>query len=388
MDELTATQIPAPNITCPALPASCANGLGGFSANGAASEGSGSGGGSVTVTKQQNVGPYDTVQLHASDSSALNNWLAQNSFTIPSAVTPVIDAYVSEGFDFLAMKLLPDQGVSAMRPVRVTTPGASVSLPLRMASIGTGATVGITIWVVSDGRYEPENFPFFHIDDSQLVWNFTTSASNYTTLRAQDETALGGKGWEIESSIDLNQQTIASVIESGGVYYPGGGYSPAPESDAGEDYLPIVGGGGSADGGDDGGVVVVETADQVRDDDVAALFAGNGGTNVRVTRIRSDISHAAMTTDLILQASADQSELSNIRNVTQSVGLVCPIYENCAIVGYGTPAQAQASLSGGGGCVTSAQSSREPASLAALGGLFALVALRIGRARRGSSKKA
>src|SRR5271163_4367322 len=28
MDELTATQIPAPNITCPALPASCTNGLG------------------------------------------------------------------------------------------------------------------------------------------------------------------------------------------------------------------------------------------------------------------------------------------------------------------------------------------------------------------------
>jgi hypothetical protein len=95
-----------------------------------------------------------------------------------------------------------------------------------------------------------------------------------------------------------------------------------------------------------------------------------------------------MTTDLILQASADQSELSNIRNVTQSVGLVCPIYDNCAIVGYGTPAQAQASLAGGGGCVASAQSNHEPAGLAAVGGLFALVALRVVRVRRRSSKKA
>ena len=41
-----------------------------------------------------------------------------------------------------------------MRPIRVTTQGASLALPLRMAAVGTGATVGITLWVVSDGRYE------------------------------------------------------------------------------------------------------------------------------------------------------------------------------------------------------------------------------------------
>src|SRR6202044_2992311 len=117
-------------------------------------------------------------------------------------------------------------GVQAMRPVRVTTSGASLSLPLRMAAVGTGATVGVTIWVVSDGRYEPQNFPFFHIDDSQLVWDWSTSSSNYTTLRATNEAALGGRGWEIESSIDLNEQLISNVVLSGGQYYGGlgGGY--------------------------------------------------------------------------------------------------------------------------------------------------------------------
>ena len=247
----------------------------------------------------------------STDSSALNNWLSQNGFAIPAAVTPVIDAYVAEGFDFLAMKLLPNEGVQAMRPVRVTMPGASLSLPLRMAAVGTGATVGITIWVVSDGRYEPQNFPFFHIDDSALVWDWSTSISNYTTLRAQNEAALGGKGWEIESSIDLNEQLISSVIQSGGVYY-GGGFGSAPPDDAGADYLPILAQeDGGADGGEEGGVA--ETADQVRADDIAALFAGMNGPTVRVTRMRSDISHAAMTADFVLQASPDQSELSNIR---------------------------------------------------------------------------
>jgi MYXO-CTERM domain-containing protein len=60
---------------------------------------------------------------------------------------------------------------------------------------------------------------------------------------------------------------------------------------------------------------------------------GQQGPNVRVTRIRSDIAHAAMTEDFLLQASSDQSELSNIRNVTKSVNLTCPVYQSCSSVG-------------------------------------------------------
>jgi hypothetical protein len=389
VDALTATQIQAPPSNCPGFPADCQ------SFSGPAAEGAGRGSadaaaaaGGVTVTKQENVGPYETVQLHATDSSALNNWLSQNGFSIPADVTPVIDAYVAENFDFLAMKLLPNQGIQSMRPVRVTMPGASVSLPLRMASIGTGNTVGITIWVVSDGRYEPQNFPFFHIDDSQLVWDWSTSLSNYTTLRAQNEAALDGKGWEIESSITLAQALISNVIESGGVYYGqgygGGGF--APTADAGADYLAT----NTSDGGSDGGAG--QTADQVRTADVTALFAGMSGPNVRVTRIRSDISHAAMTKDFVLQASSDQSELSNVRTVTESINEVCPIYNNsCGVVGSGTVQQAETANAlasgGGGGCNTTARSSKAPVGLAVLGAGLGLVLVRIVRDRRRTSRR-
>jgi hypothetical protein len=322
----------------------------------------------VTVLKQENVGPYATVQLHSTDSSALDNWLAQNGYNVAADVAPVIAEYITEGFDFLAMKLLPNQGVQAMRPVRVTTPGASLSLPLRMAAVGTGVTVGITIWVVSDGRYEPQNFPFFHIDDSALVWDFSTSSSNYTALRQQDEAQYKGKGWEIESSITLNEQLITSVILSGGQYY-GGGYGggiAAPAEDPSLDYLPVGDPDAGVDGGDDGGAT--ETAEEVRTDDVTALFAGMAGPNVRVTRIRSDIAHAAMTADFVLQASADQSELSNVRNVTRSVNLTCPVYNGCSVVG---------------GCSASLPPRRgAAATLGVIAGALGLVAARLLRARR------
>ncbi len=367
-DALTATQIPAPPQNCAPAP-SCPSLGGGSNAESFASGSAGAM--TVTVTKQENVGPYDTVQLHSADTSALENWLTQNGFVIPANEQPVIAAYVAEGFDFLAMKLLPNQGVQAMRPVRVTTPGASLSLPLRMASIGTGVTVGITIWVVSDGRYEPQNFPFFHIDDSKLVWDWSTNSSNYTALRSSDEGALGGKGWEIESSLTLNQELITSVILSGGqstVGFQPGAISQSPPSDATQDYLAV----GDPDAGADAGPY--ESADDVRTADIATLFVGLAGPNVRVTRIRSDIAHAAMTQDFLLQASSDQSELSNIRNVTQSVNLTCPTYQSCSTIGC------------------AASSSVEPrGGLAALGAVacaLGLIAARALRARRRASRAA
>jgi|HubBroStandDraft_1064217.scaffolds.fasta_scaffold01420_15 uncharacterized protein DUF2330 len=445
-DVLTETQIIPPEPNCPSP--NCffaAAAVGSVASSGTTSSASAEP--VVTVTKQENVGPYATVQLHSTDSGALEAWLAQNGYNITPDVAPVIAEYITEGFDFLAMKLLPNQGVQAMRPVRVTTPGASLSLPLRMAAVGTGPEVGITIWVVADGRYEPQNFPFFHIDDSALVWDFSTSQSNYTTLRVQNEANLMGKGWEIESSISLNEQTISNVILSGGQYYGGGGFggAVAAPADPTLDYLPVP---ASGDGGAEGGAG--QTAEEVRTADVNDLFAGLTGPNVRVTRIRSDILHTAMTADFVLEASSDQSELSNVRNVTQSVNLTCPIYNGCAQVGLGTPAQAAASIAAtsgspgasgaisasgsfasgslasgsvaldagasesvsgtsgsfggsagpaggvtpsatqsGGGCVASAQTSRgSAATLGAMAGMLGLVGVRTVRSRRHRARKA
>src|SRR6202034_4519891 len=110
-------------------------------------------------------------------------------YSLAASEEPVVAAYVAEGFDFLAMKLVPGQGVNAMRPVRVTTTGAGVTLPLRMVSVGTGATTGVTLWVIGDARWEPSNFPTFTIADSELDWDWATESSNYETVRLQHEAA-------------------------------------------------------------------------------------------------------------------------------------------------------------------------------------------------------
>src|SRR5580658_6403038 len=95
IDTLTATQIVPPESTCP--PPCFFPGNSGTAASGSLS-GAGAPSGTVTVTKQENVGPYATVQLHSTDGSALNNWLAQNGYNVAADVAPVIAAYITEGF--------------------------------------------------------------------------------------------------------------------------------------------------------------------------------------------------------------------------------------------------------------------------------------------------
>jgi MYXO-CTERM domain-containing protein len=330
LDTMTRTTIYAPPRNCAPAPY-CKNFGPDASAFGAAD----SSAGGVDVLKSEVVGPYETVQLASTDPAALANWLTSHGYDIPADIQPVIDAYVQAGLDFLAMKLVPGASVQSMRPVRVTTKGASPVLPLRMVAAGTGSSVGITLWVVSDGRYEPQNFPSFRIQDSEIVWDYSTQSSNYASLRQAYEQQSGNQAWELESALPVYVDGFKSVVDNGGLPYPQFNY------DAGSDYQPV----GDPDAGDGGGGM---TAAQVRDADLAALFAGTTASTVTVTRMRADLGRSALGRDLVLQASADQKMLTNLRYPTKSINApVCPTYPPCPPNGSGDV------TASGGGCAVS-----------------------------------
>ncbi len=261
----------------------------------------------VTVTRSEVVGPYETVQLQATSPQALNDWLQANGFALPDDVKPVVAAYVTEHWNFLAMKLRPGATVRAMRPVRVTTPGVSVTLPLRMVAAGTGAVVGLSLWVLAEGRYEATNFPMFTILARDLVWDWARNGSNFKELRAERAAAAGGRGWELESSVAFSNRDIRDAIS--------GGDGPIEPLPAAGDYVPVP----AVDGGR------AQTAEEVRAEDLRVLV-DSVGSRVRVTRMRADLKHAALTEDLVLAATADQSLLGTTR---QAFGELCPVYAGC-----------------------------------------------------------
>ncbi len=392
LDAMTQVEVVPPPSNCPTPPQSCYQQYGEGDMAPSASAGA-SGGGGVTVTAQQTIGPYETVQLHATDgSNALPDWLTSHGYTIPDDIKPVIAAYVAEHFDFLALKLVPGTGIQAMRPVRVTTQGASVALPLRMIQAGTGANVGIVLWTVAEGRYEPQNFPSFSIKADDLVWDWTAGASNLASLRNDRMAALGGRGWEIESSVGFKTADIPGYVTNGYCppsQYQGGGYNGGPGggtaagaayacSGPQNDYDP-------EDGGPDGASL---TKQQVQTEDLTTLLSGIGA-DVRITRIRSSLAHTALDQDLVLQASADQSELPSVRQVTKELNQpMCSVYQGCAVVGQAPRDEAWAKSDFSSGSETSSCAMTKPNdrgrsnALFGLGALGALVAVAAKRLRR------
>lgn len=363
LENLTQTTVQSPPTGCPGRTGCSEELAASDSARGGGSSGS-SGSSGVDILKQETVGPYATVQLRSTDPQALDTWLTTNGFAIPADVKPVIAAYVGEKFDFLALKLLPGKDVTSMRPVRVTTPGAAAVLPLRMVAAGTGANVGVALWVVGEGRYEPQNFPFFSLRSEDLTWDWATNTSNYKELRAAKTTELAGKGWEIESSIDLDRTQIESIVQRvGGINPQGSDYAPVEENGQ-----------------------LVKTADQVRREDMEALFSGIS-RQVRVTRTRADLAKAALATDLVMIASGDQSELSNLRMPKLEKGQpTCTVYSGCTAIGTAPRDEAIARSDGGTETFSCASAARRLGvnGFATLGGLAALAGLVFVRSRRKS----
>ena len=156
------------------------------------------GAGQVQIVSQSVIGPYESVTLRATDPRALRNWLKSHAYEIPPAVEPVIDKYVQESFDFIALRLRPDCGERSMQPVRIVTPGADPTLPLRMVAAGIGAKVDITLYVISEGRWQPRNFPHALVNPKDVQWDRTQSRSNYQTLTEQLMAQSGGHTWVVE----------------------------------------------------------------------------------------------------------------------------------------------------------------------------------------------
>ncbi len=284
LDDVTHVKILSPTITCPP-PKQCGPAKNLSSSFVGVTTGTGTGpstgnGGGVTILAQETVGPYETVQLSATDPNALTDWLTSHGYEIPADIKPVIAAFVAEKSNFLALKLVPGAGVSAMRPVRVTTAGAGLSLPMRMVAAGTGATTTVTLWIVSEGRYQPQNAPWFEIHASDLTWNWDSQSSDYSTLLDAHYAASGGTAWQVEFASTLYTSNISTPIFDAAKFAPSSsGYDPSMAlSQASEDMGVLYG-------------------------DFAAV--------PWVTRLRAELSRKALDEDLVIEAAALQTVQGN-----------------------------------------------------------------------------
>lgn len=259
-----------------------------------------------------------------------------------------------------------------MQPVRITTAGASPVLPLRMVAAGTGATVGITLWVLGEGRYEPQNFPSFTIKAEDVAWSWATNSSNFAKVRETRNDSMGGNAWEVESSMVQDTSFVRSQVLWQAKNEDRTKNLPSPSFDSGV--------GTEADAGAN-----EKTAEQLATEDLAVLFAFSSYGTFRATRMRSDLGRASLANDLRLIASGDQSQISNIRVLTkESDEPQCPYWDGCEQIGIAPRSVAAARNGSGGGCSNASAASSRTSSL--VGGASMAIAaaalLGMGRLRR------
>lgn len=305
----------------------------------------------VTVVHEGSVGPYETVTLSTEEPGALPTWLTDNGYAIAEDVVPILEDYALEGFDFIALKLAPEQGVQQMRPVRVVMPGAVASLPLRMVAAGTGARTRLTLYVIGEGRWQTANFPAGVIAEGQLQWDFDVARSNYGQLLSNALIANGGRTWittYARPGALLSPQL--NSVTAGPAQYFVDGVQTQTMADA---YARSAWRNGEADDiancqaafqlyADSVGEVVAPCEEgELCDvpsgfidaselscgeaDDVAVALTGMRPRDVWVTRLDADLPREALADDLVIEAEPTRAEISNWLQPSQAIGAPCPL---------------------------------------------------------------
>ena len=383
LEAATTTTVQAPALNCNGGGTfGCGSASQGFA--GAVEDGDGTNGG-VTVVKAQTVGPYESVTLSSKDAGALTGWLESHGYVIPDEIQPVIASYVEGGFDFIALRLTPGNGVNLMKPVRVITDGASPVLPLRMVAAGTGANTSVVLYVIGEGRWEAQNFPNVQIPVDELEWDGVSNDSNYAAIRDKTLFESANMGW-----LTSYAQTNAFFGQDGGDEegyaqgYIASTYYGTLIDEQGSNYdvydqcvnkisAPLDGvvidtcdPETMVCGGVQPGEIDARTFDCGELTDLSTALAGMRPNDVWVTRLEANLPRIAFAQDLELRAAASQVRVNNYHLATKSENYECPAVP---ALGSSSSKSSKGGSSGNGTALV----------IVGLGAVMALLAMRRGR---------
>lgn len=175
----------------------------------------------VEVYSQGVVGPYETLVLGSDSGMSLVDWLQANGYAVSDALVPTIMHYIERDMDFVVLRLTPNAGVNQIQPVRVTTPGLSMTFPLRMISAGAGVDVSLELYVIAEGRYEAQNFPNAEIHELELVFDWSDQTFDYDVVREDKLAQDGGRTWltEFSDQVDGADVFSSTFVDGEGVVH-------------------------------------------------------------------------------------------------------------------------------------------------------------------------
>jgi hypothetical protein len=95
----------------------------------------------VSILDRKLVGIFETTTIAAHDATALQVWLSENGFAVPTNAEPVIASYVKDGWVFVATKVRrdkPDNETSTPHPLSFTFKTDKPVYPMRLTGVDNG----------------------------------------------------------------------------------------------------------------------------------------------------------------------------------------------------------------------------------------------------------
>lgn len=159
--------------------------------------------GGVNVYSSGEVGPYGFDVIGSEDQNALVSWLKEHNYRVTPEMEPLINVYIQEKFYFLAMRLLPEEGVQDIQPVQITYHTAKPMIPLRLTAVAANPDMAVLVWFFANSQAVPSNYAHMVVPDDELTF-YTFGGNNYRQLMGDTANRTNGQAFVTEYAAPAN----------------------------------------------------------------------------------------------------------------------------------------------------------------------------------------
>ncbi|MEZ4269771.1 MAG: DUF2330 domain-containing protein [Myxococcota bacterium] len=150
----------------------------------------------VVVLAEEQVGPFETVTLAAKDATKLIEWLDGHGFFQPEGSVDIMEHYVDQGLNFVAMKLGQNEGTGDIQPIVLEMASDEPCVPLVLTRIAAQPDMPVKVWVFGAARAVPTNWYNVVVNEKKIDW--LNYGSNYAEVAKQAIDDAAGHGFITE----------------------------------------------------------------------------------------------------------------------------------------------------------------------------------------------
>ncbi|MGC0421601.1 DUF2330 domain-containing protein [Embleya sp. AB8] len=114
-------------------------------------------GAGVEVVGREQLGAFDVARLAATDPQALETWLSQNGFHLPTALAAALEPYVRQHWEYVAIRLAPAQPGAlrgSLDPLHLSFASDHLVYPMRLSQLAK-VPQRLRLYVLAAHRMEP-----------------------------------------------------------------------------------------------------------------------------------------------------------------------------------------------------------------------------------------